>query len=377
MTDPNERSKPGHDLDSQATLSSKLLAWFDQDHRALPWRGIHDPYLIWISEIMLQQTRIETVTPYFARWVERFPTIADLAAASEQEVLQLWEGLGYYSRARNLHTAARQVVAEWGGQLPSEREELERLPGIGRYTAGAISSIAFGKDEAALDGNIRRVMARVFDVREPARSPEGERKLWRHVEENLPHGRAGDYNEALMDLGSIICTPRTPRCLICPLQEICAARALGVQEERPVAVEKPQIPHYIVTAAILQREQAGRSQVLISQRPANGLLGSLWEFPGGKLEQGETLQQGLQREIMEELGVPITVGEPFGTYQHAFTHFRVTLHAFLCRIESGEPQLLHHSDLRWVQAGELSAFPMGKIDRQIAKRLVNPSMSDG
>ncbi len=350
----------------ETEISRALLDWYAANARRLPWRGHPDPYAVWVSEIMLQQTRVETVIPYFERWMERFPSLADLAAADEQAVLQTWEGLGYYSRARNLHQAARRVMQEHNGRLPTGRAELQKLPGIGRYTAGAIASMAFGQDEAALDGNIRRVLARLFDVRLPARSPQGEQRLWQLAEENLPPGRAGDYNQALMDLGAGICTPQRPACLVCPLAEHCQARALGVQEERPVLESKPPIPHITVTAAVIQRD----GQVLLARRPSRGLLGGMWEFPGGKQEPGEELEQTLQREIREELAAKIAVGAPFGIYHHAYTHFSVSLHAFLCRLAGpDEPTALEHSELCWTVPARLGDFPMGKIDRQIARRL--------
>jgi A/G-specific adenine glycosylase len=314
---------------------------------------------------MLQQTRVETVIPYFERWMKRFPTLAALAQASEQEVLHAWEGLGYYSRARNLQRAARQVAAEWDGQMPADREALERLPGIGRYTAGAIASIAFGQDEPALDGNIRRVLSRLYDIDLPARSPEGERRLWDLAQQTLPPGRAGDFNQALMDLGATICTPGVPDCPRCPVAEFCLARARGVQEQRPVMAPKKVTPHYTVSAAVIH--QNGR--VLIARRPSTGLLGGLWEFPGGKQEPGETLEQCLAREISEELQVDVAVHEELGVFRHAYTHFKVTLHAFHCQIVQGEPQPLIASELYWATPAELETFPMGKIDRQIAQQL--------
>jgi A/G-specific adenine glycosylase len=346
-------------------LTRQLLAWYDQNARRLPWRGERDPYRIWISEIMLQQTRIETVVPYYHRWLERFPTLRALAAASMHDVLQNWEGLGYYSRARNLHRAARMIVDKMGGRIPADREKLAQLPGIGRYTAGAIASIAFGLDEPALDGNIRRVLSRVFDIRVPARSKEGESLLWKIAADHLPFGRAGDYNQALMDLGAVICTPRTPDCPVCPLENLCEARRLGLQEERPVKQVRLAVPHYLVTAAVIQRD----GLVLIARRPEKGLLGGMWEFPGGKVEPGEELPVSLHREIQEELAVEIMVGEHFGVYEHAYTHFRVTLHAFCCKILHGEPQAIEASDLRWATPAEMKDYPMGKIDRQIARRL--------
>jgi len=346
-------------------LSVRLLEWYEQSARKLPWRGGQDPYLIWVSEIMLQQTRVETVIPYFERWLERFPSLASLAEAPEQEVLRLWEGLGYYSRARNLHRAAQMVQNQYGGQIPPNRAELEKLPGVGKYTAGAIASIAFGLDEPALDGNIRRVLARLFDVSIPARSPAGEKRLWELAGELLPPGKAGDYNQALMDLGSVICTPQNPACLLCPLAAFCQAREKGVQEQRPVLPEKKHVPHITVSAAVIQR--AG--QVLIAHRPRSGLLGGMWEFPGGKLEYGESLPECLRREIKEELDAEVEVGAELGVFQHAYTHFRVTLHAFYCTLERGEPSPLQTDEIRWVVPADLAQFPMGKIDRRISRHL--------
>lgn len=349
------------------SIAQRLLPWYRRHQRELPWRGNVSPYAVWVSEIMLQQTRVETVLPYYRRWMERFPTLKSLAQAELHDVLAAWEGLGYYSRARNLHRAARLVMEELGGELPPQAEALRRLPGIGHYTAGAIASIAFGQDEPALDANARRVLSRVYDLRIPARSTEGEKRLWQYAWENLPRGEAGAFNQALMDLGSLVCTPQNPNCPQCPLNDVCLAYERGVQEERPVRLEKPERPHYTVTAAVITRQD----KVLISQRPLDGLLGGLWEFPGGKVEPGEDLSSGLQREILEELGVEVAVGDPFGVYQHGYTHFQVTLHAFCCSLKNGsEPSPLQVYDLRWVDREQLPEYPMGKIDRQIAKRLL-------
>ena len=342
-----------------------LLDWYQTHARRLPWRNNPDPYPVWVSEIMLQQTRVETVIPYFDRWMNRFPTINALADASQREVLSAWEGLGYYSRARNLHRAAQILLSEQGSQLPEDVNQLLLLPGIGRYTAGAIASIAFGKDEPVLDGNIRRVLARFFDVQEPARSAAGEKHLWQLAEDHLPPGRAGEYNQALMELGALICTPRHPRCDACPISTSCLAYSLGVQSERPVKVSKPHLPHHVVSSAIIQKNQ----RVLIAQRPPDGLLGGMWEFQGGKLEPGENLVTGLKREICEELGTDIVVGAPFGVYRHAYTHFRITLHAFLCELNSSLPRTLFHTQIAWSTAASLQDYPMGKIDRQISNAL--------
>ena len=348
------------------TIAAPLLAWYDQHARRLPWRGSIDPYVVLVSEVMLQQTRVETVIPYFERWMQRFPNLESLAEAPLQEVLAAWEGLGYYSRARNLQRAAQMVMNEFNGKIPSDLTSLRRLPGVGRYTAGAIASIAFGQPAATLDGNIRRVLSRVFNVSEDARSPAGQRQLWSLAAGQLPIDRPGDYNQALMDLGATICTPQAPDCPVCPLTTTCQARDLGLQTQRPVLMPRPALPHITVTAAIIQRD----SQVLITQRPPHGLLGGLWEFPGGKLQEGETLPDCLQREIREELDVTVEVGSQAGVYRHAYTHFRLTLHAFFCRLLSGEPRPLQVAALRWVQPAELGTYPMGKVDRQIALSLL-------
>jgi A/G-specific adenine glycosylase len=345
---------------------SALLDWYQKNARKLPWRTYSEPYAIWVSEIMLQQTRVETVIPYFQRWMTRFPTVIDLARASQQEVLGVWEGLGYYGRARNLHRAAQIILEKWSGQIPMDLEQLRQLPGIGAYTAGAIASIAFGLDTPTLDGNIRRVLARLFDIREPINNPSGEKLLWEIAESHLPEGLAGEYNQALMDLGATVCTPRQPDCSICPLRSMCLAYSGGFQEERPVRKARPPVPHHVVTAAVIHRPP----HVLIAQRPADGLLGSLWEFPGGKLQRGEDLVACLKREICEELQVEIEVGGELGVYRHAYTHFRVTLHAFLCSlISDAQPRPVQVQDLRWVSLSELDSFPMGKIDRQISHTL--------
>ncbi|MCE5208110.1 MAG: A/G-specific adenine glycosylase [Chloroflexi bacterium] len=348
-------------------ISERLISWYSQHGRGLPWRDRTDPYTVWISEIMLQQTRVDTVIPYFQRWMSRFPDLASLAAASEEEVLRQWEGLGYYSRARNLHKTAKIITKDYDGKFPAGRVVLQKLPGIGRYTAGAIASIAFGQDEAALDGNVRRVLARIFNVSLPARSCEAETLFWDLAGRLIPPGKAGQFNQAVMDLGATICTPRNPNCPACPVSSLCEANQLGIQEQRPVLETRQSIPHLIVTAGVIQRD----GYVFLARRPPNGLLGGMWEFPGGKCEPGEGLPGCLKRELWEELGVEVQVGEAFGVYEHAYTHFSVTLHAFLCRLEKGEPQAFEASEIRWVRPEDLASLPMGKLDRQISRRILS------
>ena len=349
----------------KSAISKRLVRWYAAHARDLPWRKTRNPYRVWVSEIMLQQTQVDTVIPYYRRWLKRFPTLKSLAEAPLAEVLSLWEGLGYYSRARNLHRAAQKIMAEFGGRLPQEVVSLQTLPGIGRYTAGAIASIAFDADAAVLDGNVKRVLARVFNLTDDVKSPAGETKLWALAESLVPPGGAGDFNQALMDLGATICTPQNPTCLLCPLLGLCDAQRLGLQHLRPVVKKKAPPPHYLVTAAVIRH----RGRVLITQRPVDKLLGGLWEFPGGKCEPGESLADCLKREIKEELGIKIEVGEQRLTLKHAYTHFKITLHVFEAQWVSGAPRAIDVADFKWVRPGQLSEFAMGKTDRAIAKSL--------
>jgi A/G-specific adenine glycosylase len=342
----------------------KLLAWYRAHKRALPWRGIADPYRVWISEIMLQQTQVETVKPYYQRWLVRFPTIDVLAGAPLQDVLAAWEGLGYYSRARNLHRAAKMVVAEWGGELPGTVAGLLALPGIGRYTASAIASIAFGVDAAALDGNVKRVLARAFDFRSDVKSPAGIKALWVLAESLVPRGQAGDYNQALMDLGATICTPRAPACAICPVRGLCVARRLGVQLQRPVTPTRRARPERVYAAGVVRK--AGR--VLLGQRPAAALLGGLWAFPAAESLPGAGIDENLRQALRDDWGIEVTLGPRAQTLHHGFTHFKLTLHVFECRWRAGRLKR-GAGPRRWVRPADLDGYPMGKTDRQIAQWL--------
>jgi len=349
-------------------LASRLLNWYRLHKRSLPWRDRRpvDPYAVWVSEIMLQQTRVEAVIPYFEKWMKIFPTVSALAEASEQEVLNAWEGLGYYSRARNLHKAAQLIVEKHGGELPRDLDELQKLPGIGRYTLGAIASIAFGMDLPALDGNIKRVYARVFDISEPVDTPKCEKILWELAEKQLPNQHAGDYNQALMDLGATICIPKNPRCLICPLMKVCQARQHGTQNLRPVKLPKKEVPHHIHAAGVIMRE----GEVLLARRPSKGLLGGMWEFPNGRVT-GDPLE-GLAQALKTGYNLrlrrnrrSISKREPLAIIHHGYTHFTVSVHVYQCELAS----MPEAENLKWVLVKDLDEYPMGRIDRQIAEKL--------
>ena len=354
-------------------FTALLIDWYKHNARSLPWRGHSDPYAIWVSEIMLQQTRVDTVIPYFHKWMNLFPDIAALSSAPEDSVLKAWEGLGYYSRARSMQKTARILARDFNGKLPADFNALCGLPGIGPYTAAAIASIAFGFDRAVLDGNVKRVLARLLPYAEPVNTPATEKELRAIAQDLLPAGNAADYNQAMMELGALVCLPRNPKCAECPVSILCAAFKENRQSTLPIIKEKAVAPHITVTAGILHRN----GKVLIARRPVDGLLGGLWEFPGGKVEAGESHAQALTRELKEELEITTETGELLGKYNHAYTHFKVTLYAYHTRVTAGEIKLLQASEARWVDLIDLDAYPMGKIDRMISRDLVRAGEFNG
>ena len=354
-----------------APFSDSLLDWFAEHGADLPWRSDPQPYTTWLSEIMLQQTRLETVIPYYQRFLRACPSIEALAAKPLDDVLKLWEGLGYYSRARNLHRAAKIVMCQHDGKLPRTADELQKLPGIGAYTAGAIASIAFGQAAPALDGNITRIFTRLLDMDTDITKAASKRNLWQIARDWLPEQNAGDYNQALMQLGQLVCRPRKPLCGSCPLAQNCRARSAGTILQRPVRARRAPLPHFDVAAGVIRDD---RRRLLIAQRPLDGLLGGLWEFPGGKCEAGESLRDCLRRELREELAIVVEAGECLAVVEHAFTHFRITLHAFECRYIGAlpphtEPQKLGVRDWTWTRVNELSRYSFGKADRMVIAQL--------
>jgi A/G-specific adenine glycosylase len=350
-------------------LRRALLAWYDANRRDLPWRRTRDPYAIWISETMLQQTRVETVIPYYERFLARLPDVRALAAADSDVVLGLWAGLGYYSRARNLKRAARQLQDEHAGRLPDDPAALRRLPGVGRYTAGALASIAFDRPEPVLDGNVARVLVRVLGIEEDPRAPAIRRRLWEEAARLARGPRPGDLNQALMELGARVCLPRAPRCAACPLARRCAARAAGNAEELPRAARRAA-PRTVRTVATWV---ARRGRVLVVRRPPQGLYGGLWELPGGDLARGELPATGARRTLREAAGLDAERLVPLGVVRHQLTHRVLRQHVFRSEQAVGRVRLDRYDAHRWLSPRALADVPVSRATR----RALTLALEDG
>ncbi len=336
-----------------------LLNWFDINQRELPWRRTYDPYQVWISEIMLQQTQMDRGVDYFKRWIKKYPDVYHLHSASEQELFKSWEGLGYYSRVRNIRKCAELLVREYGGRLPKTVDKLQKLPGIGPYTAGAISSIGYNQTVPVVDGNIGRIFARYFNIEEQLKLPKVKKQLWQQADELVPEGRAREFNQALMELGALICTPRKPNCEGCPIKEECFAYRFDAAHARPVKGDKVVIvPIYMATGVLLHD-----GKVFIQQRLDEDIWGGLWEFPGGSIERDETPEETVVREFEEETGFEVKLEKKITTAIHHYTRYKVTLHGYFCRLEQADqlPALTSAQDYRWVEPKELDlyGFPSG------------------
>lgn len=353
-------------------LSRLLLPWYDRVKRDMPWRKTTDPYAIWLSETMLQQTQVETVKPYYHKFLAKFPKVQDLASAPLQEVLTLWAGLGYYRRARNLHAAAQAIVANHGGIIPQTITELQGLSGVGRYTAGAVASIAYGVQAAVLDGNVIRVLSRVFDVQEDVSKPATVKNLWEIAESLVPEDRPGDYNQSMMELGATVCVPRDPKCMFCPLAEICQARQRGVQEQRPVKSAK-KLPRVVQNLVVVLKDVKGR--VLLVQRPAELKWGELWEFPTFLDVANLNSLTHLADTFHKQLGLLGVLDDWQGQLSHQLTHrtmqytiVRGTVQKAgkvrLPACENGPCYLAH----QWVLPQELSQLAVGRVTQKIAEK---------
>ncbi|MFY0685176.1 MAG: A/G-specific adenine glycosylase [Balneola sp.] len=348
-------------------FSSFLLDWYQEHKRGMPWRGEEDPYKIWISEIMLQQTRVDQARPYFENFMELFPTVHDLAKADQQQVLKAWEGLGYYSRARNLHAASKMIVNDFDGKLPESYDEIIKLKGIGPYTAAAITSIAFGQPNAVVDGNVIRVITRYYGIEDNVRSSKTTKQVQQLVNELISQENPADFNQAMMELGATVCSPTKPDCLNCPIQSGCVATKIAKTDVIPYKSKAKKKPHKVIGVGIIEREDG---KVLIALRPENAMLGGLWEFPGGKQEKRETIQQTVERELHEELDVEVHAYKEFMNLKHTYSHFSITMYAYFCTLISGTPKPKSSQEIRWVEKSELADYPFPKANKVLTERLM-------
>ena len=345
---------------------TSLLRWFSRHQRDLPWRRNRTAYRVWVSELMLQQTRADQALPYYTSFMKRFPSLRALAEAPRADVLKQWEGLGYYARARRAHETAKFLTKHKAGRFPRTYDALLELPGVGPYTAAAIASFCFGEDVAVLDGNVIRVLSRLLAYDNDVTSTSAKKDLlaWAHA--ILPRGRSAEFNEAVMELGALICSPRKPSCETCPMRRVCSAYEGGDPTPYPVKKKRGRVPHKIVGAGVVVNS---RGQVLIAQRRDGDMLGGLWEFPGGKLEKGETMAACIARELDEELGIRTKVGERLTVVDHAFSHFTMELHAHWARIIKGRPKKIGCEDYAWVSVKEMRSYPFPRADIKIIEVL--------
>jgi A/G-specific adenine glycosylase len=344
-----------------------LVGWYAQHQRKLPWRRQPRPYPVWVSEIMLQQTQVDTMLPYYRRFMKRFPSVRALAAADIHDVLTLWQGLGYYARARNLHRAAGRVVEQHGGVLPRDPALLRALPGIGEYTVAAILSICFDDPLPVVDGNVARVTARFWAIDDDVGRGVTRRAIAERLEAAIRRVSPGAFNQAMMELGALVCRPRDPSCGVCPLAPECAARLQARVRDYPVPRARKAVPGREVVVGVIQR----RGRILLARRRETGMLGGLWEFPGGKTDVADagTLSRVLCEKVLQETGLKVAVGEPLCTINHAYSHFHIRLHAFLCRVETGRARPLASDEVRWVSPGELGEYAMSAVGRKIVAAL--------
>lgn len=338
---PNEAIK--------TAIQRQLLDWFIENRRDLPWRYDRNPYKVWVSEIMLQQTQVDTVVPYFNRFMERFPTVHDLAAATEEEVIKAWEGLGYYSRARNLHSAVREVAAGYGGVVPNSAEEISKLKGVGPYTAGAILSLAYGKAEPAVDGNVMRVISRLFAIQDDIAKPATRVKMEQLVRQLIPTDTPGAFNEGLMELGALICTPRDPDCLFCPLITVCQGREAGIHEQLPVKKKNKRVKSVSLVCGVVLKDGC----VLVRRRPEQGLLAGMWEFPNA--------QQTDVTALLPETGIHWRTA--IGDVSHVFSHVKWTVRVYRGDFHDQGKSL--SPEYRWVELEELSNYAFPKVFHKV------------
>ena len=337
-----------------------LIEWYRHHHRRLPWRETRSPYRIWVSEVMLQQTQVQTVLPYYRRFLHAFPNVKTLANADLQAVLKAWEGLGYYARARNMHRAANDILQKHSGKFPDFWEALRELPGIGDYIACAVLSIAFNQPYAVVDGNVKRVLSRFYELSEPVNKSFSYKIFKAAAEDLLDHRRPGMFNQALMELGALVCTPKNPDCPHCPIHSLCRAYQTGCVEQFPKRIRSSKTPLHHIAVGVVYKN----GRMLITRRKPEGLLGGLWEFPGGKVKEHETPEKACIREIKEEVNLDVTVDGHISQVKHAYTHFKILMDVFLCRYVDGEVKLNGPVDFQWITLQQIDQYPFPKANHK-------------
>jgi A/G-specific adenine glycosylase len=348
------------DLRDLSGIRQSLQSWYRDNHRTLPWRQTLEPYSIWVSEVMLQQTRVATVIDYYNRFLKRFPTMHSLSRAELQDVLKLWEGLGYYSRARNLLKAANQVCSRHSGRIPADWDAFRKLPGVGDYIASAVLSIAFNQPFAVVDGNVKRVISRLFAMDLPINGSGANGIFLESATALLDRDTPGIFNQAMMELGALICKPSKPDCTQCPLDTFCLALASRQVDLYPKRVKALPVPIYPVVAGVVYH----RDRMLITRRKPDGLLGGLWEFPGGKIQEGESPADACVREIMEETGVPVKIVSYLCQVKHAYSHFKIQMQVFICHAIAGAVRLNGPVDFRWITPDEMDLYPFPGVNHK-------------
>jgi A/G-specific adenine glycosylase len=341
------------DRHAKSRFRRELRQWFAKNQRDLPWRESKNPYRIWVAEVMLQQTQVKTVVPYFQRFVEKYPDVCALAGADLQDVLKTWEKLGYYARARNLHRAAKIVCSEMGGRVPDSYSEFRKLPGVGSYIGAAVQSIAHERPLPVVDGNVKRVLARLFMVDVPATSSTAAKTFEALAADLLDTRCPGDFNQAMMELGATVCRVGSPSCGACPVSGHCRAHLSRRQTEFPVKAKRRTVPRYRIAVGVVRKG----NRILITRRKPDGLLGGLWEFPGGKIRSGESPEQACAREIKEELNLTVEITDYITRVHHAYSHFKIAVDVFTCRYVAGRVRLNGPDDFRWILVDEIDRYP--------------------
>ena len=350
-------------ISRRSNFTHILLNWYDENVRPLPWRKNNDPYRVWLSEIMLQQTQVLTVIPYYNKWLKALPNVNAVSRANLEYILKKWEGLGYYARARNFHSACKVVENRFGGRIPENYQDFQSLPGVGPYIAGAVLSIAYNISIPAVDCNAYRVVSRIKAINLPFNYCKNE--IAEFLSGHIPSDRPGDFNQAIMDFGREICTLKNPACNTCPIKKYCCAFVNNSVEKYPFRTKRQKKPHYRVAVGIVWK----KDKILISKRRENGLLGGLWEFPGGKIKNGEGAKKCIIREVNEELGVSVRPGKFLKQIKHAYTHFSITLDAYHCDYVEGIPGAFGCADWKWIRLEQISQFPFPKANHKLFNSL--------